>query len=480
MRLALLLAFTVSVLSCLPNKDTPLFCDEATPCTAPEPPFCDINGVYNPTNHTCIDTPAGVCSSDTDCTDSATPICGETMRQDAVGESFSVSECRACSDGATGDAECATKDAALPLCASDSCVDCRESMDCMNPDLPVCDTAANTCVGCTQGSDCASDVCELDSGECVDAANIVYVSTGGTDGPACGTQASRCATIGGGQGGLSKVTATRKTLKLASGTYPESVTISGLEVELLGPATVDPPGNNTPVFDISGGSDVGFTEITATGATTGTDADGVVCGGASTFRMTDSTITQNADVGLQADGCTLELSRSTISQNAQGGVDITGSSFDIQNNFIVSNGTFGAAGSLIGGVQVGATQASDAFSFNTVADNSAANGAAASGLDCELASQMVASGNIVYLSSGTPLRANCNLTYSNIEGGAPGTGNIDMLPDFVNEAQRNFHLEPSSPGVNVADPAATLAIDFDGDARPQDARHDMGADEVSP
>jgi hypothetical protein len=76
-----------------------------------------------------------------------------------------------------------------------------------------------------------------------------------------------------------------------------------------------------------------------------------------------------------------------------------------------------------------------------------------------------------------------NCTWNDSDIGQPlatGTGNLDVDPVFVGSAENNFHLQSVSPARNAADPAATLAVDFDGDARPQEGRSDLGADEVKP
>ena len=94
-------------------------------------------------------------------------------------------------------------------------------------------------------------------------------------------------------------------------------------------------------------------------------------------------------------------------------------------------------------------------------------------------------------------------TYSDIQGGYTGTGNINLDPRFVNAAGGNFHLAADSPcieaGSNTAVPAG-LATDIDGDPRilPGHPLHvtlprpgqplppaqppvvDMGADEFKP
>lgn len=61
-----------------------------------------------------------------------------------------------------------------------------------------------------------------------------------------------------------------------------------------------------------------------------------------------------------------------------------------------------------------------------------------------------------------------------------GTGNINADPLFVSSGTFDYHLQASSPAIDVADPGATLATDLDGDVRPQGNRSDMGADEVVP
>ena len=85
---------------------------------------------------------------------------------------------------------------------------------------------------------------------------------------------------------------------------------------------------------------------------------------------------------------------------------------------------------------------------------------------------------------------NCTWSYSDIGSGivsipagssgsgGSGSGNISSAPLFVDPVHNNFHLQVSSPARDAADPAATLAVDIDGDFRPQGAGRDMGADEI--
>ncbi|MCB9336498.1 MAG: right-handed parallel beta-helix repeat-containing protein [Lewinellaceae bacterium] len=80
--------------------------------------------------------------------------------------------------------------------------------------------------------------------------------------------------------------------------------------------------------------------------------------------------------------------------------------------------------------------------------------------------------------------SDASVTYSIVQGGYTGTGNLDIDPFFVNAASNNLHLQPCSPAKNVgatqAQAPAGVTIptsDFDGDARPIHGGFDMGFDE---
>ena len=78
-----------------------------------------------------------------------------------------------------------------------------------------------------------------------------------------------------------------------------------------------------------------------------------------------------------------------------------------------------------------------------------------------------------------------DITYSNIQGGWAGVGNININPLFVGGG--NYHLQPTSPCIDSGDPnfvPESGETDIDGDQRVMDSngdgieRIDMGADEV--
>jgi hypothetical protein len=79
------------------------------------------------------------------------------------------------------------------------------------------------------------------------------------------------------------------------------------------------------------------------------------------------------------------------------------------------------------------------------------------------------------------------VAYSDVQGGYPGDGNIDVYPFFVDAANGDLHLGPCSPCIDAGDDDVTglPENDFEGDDRIIDgdgngtATVDMGVDEVA-
>ncbi|HVQ24148.1 MAG TPA: hypothetical protein VMV01_03180 [Planctomycetota bacterium] len=70
--------------------------------------------------------------------------------------------------------------------------------------------------------------------------------------------------------------------------------------------------------------------------------------------------------------------------------------------------------------------------------------------------------------------------WCDVEGGAPGPGNIDVDPFFVDEASGDLHLAPTSACVDAGNPAwFPVGKDLDGDPRVLFGHIDIGADEAS-
>jgi hypothetical protein len=354
----------------------------------------------------------------------------------------------------------------------------------------------------------------LNTGSCAAAADLVFVdSVDGTDGINCGDgpDQAACATIGGVLGGLAKVTATRKYVVVSADAYTESILIDGLEVFLVATGAVNDPFFlvNQPALAVSGAAEVTVDGLTLQRASGVIGGVGLNCVGESTVRLHNAVVSENELGGLRANDCTIEIRASsirgnegfgvsinsgsatllgsTIEQNERAGLVIEESPFAIENCFVVRNGSTFFAGS--GGVQVKNSAAissvAQVFTHNTVTQNESGVGVA--GLQCNTVNAVAATSNLIHGNnpSSAPADAdtsgNCAQSHSNVEGLTGGTGNLDMPPIFVapQATVGNFHLAPGSPGIDVADPASTTSIDFDGDPRPVGAGFDMGADEVN-
>jgi hypothetical protein len=106
-------------------------------------------------------------------------------------------------------------------------------------------------------------------------------------------------------------------------------------------------------------------------------------------------------------------------------------------------------------------------------------------LNCTIAHNLLNSGGVRSAAPCAPVIRNCILwangdelngctaTWSCIEDGDAGTGNIAANPLFLAPASGNFRLAPGSPCIDTGTPAGAPTSDLDG--APRDAAPDMGA-----
>lgn len=361
-------------------------------------------------------------------------------------------------DAAGSDAGCLTSDqcaaSAMPVCntATMTCVQCTASeAEACTGTTPVCGTD-NTCRGCASHDECTSAVC-LPDGSCSDGSNVAYVNAAGTDNAMC-TKAMPCIK-------LSSALATARPYVKLTGTTNEQVSIDNQNVTLLAdPGAKLTSTSNGIVLEIKGSSQVAIDGLEITGAS-GATGYGISLPTGNTAKLT--------------------LQRSRVTNNAAGGISVSGGDFDITNTIVAGNGT---SNSSFGGVRFDSTNTGTRrFEFNTITNNSVGMGLTG-GVVCTLVGQAVTfANNIVFnnqIGSGRTQvsGSNCNWTYSDIgPDTVSGTGNINMDPMFANAAQGDFHITAASPCKDAADPSATLAVDIDGDSRPQGSGRDIGADE---
>jgi hypothetical protein len=86
--------------------------------------------------------------------------------------------------------------------------------------------------------------------------------------------------------------------------------------------------------------------------------------------------------------------------------------------------------------------------------------------NCILWGNTATNGSQIFNSSSTP-----TVSFSDVQGGWAGTGNINANPLFVNAAGGDLHLLPNSPCINAGDPNS----DFGLEPEPDGGRIDMGA-----
>lgn len=193
-----------------------------------------------------------------------------------------------------------------------------------------------------------------------------------------------------------------------------------------------------------------------------------VGGGAVNCKLTNCVITRNIAIGdastfmFQGGGAlNSTLVNCTVFRNAALGPMATGgglghctTSFtSVFDNYSASFG---------GGVLGGKT------THCTVVGNRAAVGAGGI-LDSGQAGVLVH--NSIIWNNGQEIRlapnSTASVTYCDVKGGFPGTGNINLDPQFWNEAERNFHLLATSPCIDAGDPLSP--------PDPDGSQADMGA-----
>jgi hypothetical protein len=95
--------------------------------------------------------------------------------------------------------------------------------------------------------------------------------------------------------------------------------------------------------------------------------------------------------------------------------------------------------------------------------------------NCILWGNTAPSGPQIHNYSGS---SSATISYSDVQGGWPGAGNINANPLFVDPAIGDYHLLPGSPCINTGDPdyiAEPNETDLDGNPRVIGGRIDMGA-----
>jgi parallel beta helix pectate lyase-like protein len=417
--------------------------------------------------------------------------------------------------GANPDDNCAEIDGGPPRCTDSSqcaaptgvcdinvgmCVQCTVAMPgtvCSGAD-PVCG-ADDRCRGCTSHAECLDSNACLPDGSCADAAQVAYVQANAT-GKAC-TKAAPCGTLDDG------VKANKPVVKLATGTVADTKTtmIDGKTVTIIADpgAKLDLNGDGV-ILEIRNNANVTIYDLEVTGGTgMSNSAISIPNGGASRLTLSHVSVDGNQGVGILSAGGRLELSQSTISNNTGGGIVATGGAlivaqstvsandgggisvsgggamFDITNSFIFRNGN--KSTSIFGGLNLQFVVAgTNRLAFNTIVDNDAASNSG--GIICN--ATFAAPNNIIARNAlaGSPAAPNaqtsgaCTYPTSKTQADMIGLAFEHSDPPGV----FSYKLLTGSTAIDGATTAVDIAVDNEGDARPQGPQKDIGADEYKP
>ena len=204
------------------------------------------------------------------------------------------------------------------------------------------------------------------------------------------------------------------------------------------------------------------------------------CLGARCSRLSNNTINDFGGGGVYANNSTVDLRNTFIEDNVAnlgGGVYAQGSTVYAYNNLFAANNSTGGTGD---GVRL-YTGSNMSGNGNTLAHNDA--GGAGTGQAIGIYNANLTLGcSIIWGHAGSIDLAGQNVTYSDIEGGYAGTGNLDVDPLFVNPAADDYHLQNTSPVIDRC--VSGISPDFDNERRPivrttAASPYDMGADEAS-
>ena len=201
--------------------------------------------------------------------------------------------------------------------------------------------------------------------------------------------------------------------------------------------------------------------------------------------FTDNAATDGGGALANDDGATV-VNASTFTGNSA--VIYGGAMVNSYGLLTLTNCTFAGNSAAYGGALVNFTS-SPTVTHSTFAGNLAGSGGALYNL---YNSSPVLTNCILWGSDSPEEIASADtsfpvVTYSDVQGGYAGTGNIDEDPLFVDPGSGDVHLQPDSPCIDAGTNAAPAMpdLDFEGDPRVSDGNWDripvadMGVDEAA-
>lgn len=164
---------------------------------------------------------------------------------------------------------------------------------------------------------------------------------------------------------------------------------------------------------------------------------------------------------------------------------VSNSSLIMQNCLISDNMIAGTSSNYTGG-GIASESSYLELNFCTVANNNKVGGGAmnGSGISFTGSTDTLRVTNSIIYNPNPSSEINFSgslseMNYSDVRGGQAGTGNINSLPSFV--SLTDYHLQSTSPCLELANPASLVMIDIEGNVRPSvgSTVADMGCYEIT-
>jgi len=243
------------------------------------------------------------------------------------------------------------------------------------------------------------------------------------------------------------------TVLVQPGTYVENIDYNGklITVGSLFLTTQDTTYISSTIIDGNSSSRV----VTFTNDE---NSSAVLCGFTITNGLASGAYPANWGGGIYCDESSPSIKNVKITNNSAdhgGGIFCYSySSPSLENVIITGNSTSGIAGGIYC-----YNNSNPSLQNVTISGNSA--GSYGGGICCNSSSPSLINSifwnNLpqeIYIETGS-----VTATYSDIEGGFPGTGNIDSDPLFVAPGNGDYHLQATSPCIDAGDPASPLDPD---------------------
>lgn len=381
-----------------------------------------------------------------------------------------------------------------------SCTACTSSADCARfLDTPVCDTTSGGCRTCRLDTECASEVCDVDTGRCVEEAKVIYASPTGPDTAAC-THERPCSTA---RAIIVANLEPSAIVRMLPGLYTSQIIISTGTMTIVGTgAVLRVPLEDQSPFEVRGNANVRVyrLEIDTVNATS-LGLAGVRCEGIGsmypTLFLRDSTIhvftvakhstveTERSHLGYGLyiqDDATAKIDRTLFRRTREinGAVSISTARYNLR----ITNSVLDDVPLYLNTVATTSNDYHLYFGFNTFVAGLPLR--CPSSNDQNLAvfenSIFVATqgSQSILLDPGNKCAFINSLAFPQDED--LGATNIYADPKFVDIANRDFRLKQGSPAIDRASSIASPDFnhDFQGVARPQGEAGDLGAYEFTP